>query len=103
MIQPITRRPARDVSEEVLQRLASCLGVRRSHDKGHSRARAAINELIGAIQDSLAANDRKALRLLVRDGRITHDGRALGLGDGTIHAIGKLMKMSSRFFLILSQ
>ncbi len=92
MIQPITRRPARDVSEEVLQRLASCLGVRRSHDKGHSRARAAINELIGAIQDSLAANDRKALRLLVRDGRITHDGRALGLGDGTIHAIGKLMK-----------
>jgi HD-GYP domain-containing protein (c-di-GMP phosphodiesterase class II) len=92
MIQPVTRHPARDVFEEVLQRLAMCMGVRRSHDKGHSRVRSTVAEFIESIQSSLAADDRKAFRLVVRDGRITHDGRALGLSDGTIHAIGKLMK-----------
>jgi hypothetical protein len=91
MIKTAKRRPAVDLAEVTLQRLATCLGVRRSHDKGHSRARAAVNEFIESVLNFLEANERETLRLVVRDRRLTHDGRALGLGDGTIAAIGKLV------------
>jgi len=75
-----------DLAETALQRL-----VRRSHDKGHSRVRAAVHEFIDAVAEFLATHDRDTLRLVVRDRRLTHDGRALGLGDGTVAAIGKLL------------
>jgi hypothetical protein len=85
------RRHGADLAETALQRLATCLGVRRSHDKGHSRVRAALSEFIESVTAFLEANERDTLRLVVRDRRLTHDGRALGLGDGTIAAIGKLL------------
>ncbi|MEM8883080.1 MAG: HD domain-containing phosphohydrolase [Planctomycetota bacterium] len=90
MIQQVNRRASRDHAEYALQRFATCFGVRRSHDKGHSRVRTAVSEFIEAVADALAAEQRDTLRLVLRDGRITHDGRALGLGDGTINALGKL-------------
>jgi hypothetical protein len=85
------RRHGADLAETALQRLAICLGVRRSHDKGHSRVRAALQEFIESVHAFLDGNERDTLRLVVRDRRLTHDGRALGLGDGTIAAIGKLL------------
>jgi HD-GYP domain-containing protein (c-di-GMP phosphodiesterase class II) len=91
MIKAANRRPAVDLAEQTLQRLATCLGVRRSHDKGHSRARAAVIDFIESVMTFLESNERDTLRLVVRDRRLTHDGRALGLGDGTIAAVGKLL------------
>ena len=58
MIKTANRRPAVDLAELTLQRLATCLGVRRSHDKGHSRARAAVNEFIESVLNFLEANER---------------------------------------------
>ena len=91
MIQSMNRRASVDLAEHSLQRLTTCFGVRRSHDKGHSRVRAAIDEFIESVHAFLDSEGRDSLRLVVRDRRLTHDGRALGLGDGTIAAIGKLL------------
>ena len=67
MIKPVTRRPARDVSEDVLQRLATCMGVRRNNDKGHTRVQSAVTDFIHAVQDFLGDGERQTLRLVVRD------------------------------------
>jgi len=91
MIQKIAARNGFDLAEAALQRLAVCLGVRRSHDKGHSRVRAAVQEFIDAVQLFIDAGEFDTLRVVVRDRRLTHEGRAVGLGDGTVAAIGKLL------------
>jgi hypothetical protein len=87
VIRPVANRRRGPDAESVTQRLITVLRLRRRHDIGHSRVRAAIAELVDTVVDHLGTKRRNAVRITVRGDELVHDGRTLGLHE---NAFGQL-------------
>lgn len=85
-------RERRRGAELVVRKLVDVLGIFRRRGKGNSRVRLGINELIHAVAGYLYDEDRTAVRIRLRDGSLTHDGRALGFDDPSMDALAAALE-----------
>jgi hypothetical protein len=86
------QRERRRGAEHVVRKLVDVLGILRRRGKGNSRVRRGVKELIDAVGVYLDDVDRKAVRIMLREGRLTHDGRALGFDDPAMDALAAALQ-----------
>ena len=91
MIEPVRNRRRADHAEQVVRKLVTVNRLRRRYDKGHIRVRQGVEVFIDAVREFLDLRRRTVLRIVMREGNLTHDRRLLAHGEDTVEELARLL------------
>jgi len=91
VIQPARNRRRADHAEQVVRHLVMVNRLRRRYDKGHIRVRQGVEVFIDAVREFLDLRRRTVLRIIMREGSLTHDRRLLAHGEDTVEELARLL------------